>query len=214
LLEDAIYQRVTSLPGVTLRQGYNVTGLTVDETGRRVTGVGLSYGRGTDWQERKLAADLVVDSSGRNSRAPEWLAALGFRPPEEWRVNAFVGYASRLYEIPAAFDDRWKTLYVRPTPPDDTRGGIVLTMEDGRWCVTLIGTAGDYPPTDDAGFMEYARSLATPELYDAICEARPLSKLRGFRRTENRVRRYDDLPRYLEGFLVMGARSGTGRSRR
>jgi len=77
-------------------------------------------------------------------------------------------------------------------------------MEDGRWHVTLVGVARDYPPTDEVGFLDFARSLPTSRLYDAIRNATPLSKPSGFRRTENRVRRYDRLPHYLDGFLVLG----------
>ena len=35
-------------------------------------------------------------------------------------------------------------------------------------------------------------------------QAEPLTKPNGYRRTDSRLRRYDQLPRYLEGLLVMG----------
>jgi 2-polyprenyl-6-methoxyphenol hydroxylase-like FAD-dependent oxidoreductase len=64
--------------------------------------------------------------------------------------------------------------------------------------------ARDYPATDEQGFLDFARSLPTSRLYEAIKDAEPLSKPCGFRRTEHRVRHFDRLPRYLEGFLVAG----------
>jgi 2-polyprenyl-6-methoxyphenol hydroxylase-like FAD-dependent oxidoreductase len=64
--------------------------------------------------------------------------------------------------------------------------------------------ARDYPPTNGSDFLDFARSLPTPEFYEAIRAAEPLTRVSGFRRTENRVRHYDRLPRYLEGFLVGG----------
>lgn len=204
LLESALYRRVTSLPQVNVLRGYRATGLTVDRSGKMVTGVCLHGGRGAGAQEMHLPADLIVDASGRQSQAPKWLAAHGFAPPEEWRINAFVGYATRLFRQPEGFALGWKRLYVRPTPPDGTRGCVLLPQENGRWVVTLIGIAGDYPPTDEDGFLDFARSLPTSRLYDAIKDAEPLTAVSGFRRTENRVRRYDKLPRYLEGFLVCG----------
>jgi 2-polyprenyl-6-methoxyphenol hydroxylase-like FAD-dependent oxidoreductase len=204
LLEATIYRRVTSLPQVSVLRGYRANGLTLDDFGRRVTGVQLQGGRGAGAQEMVQAADLVVDASGRQSQAPKWLATHGFVPPEEWRVNAFVGYATRLYRQPDGFAPGWKRLYIRPTPPDGTRGSVLLPQENGRWVVTLMGIAGDYPPTDEDGFLDFARSLPTSRLYDAIKDAEPLTPISGFRRTENRVRRYEKLPRYLEGFLVCG----------
>jgi 2-polyprenyl-6-methoxyphenol hydroxylase-like FAD-dependent oxidoreductase len=203
LLENAIYHRVASRANVHIMPGYETLGLQAGERRECVTGIRIRR-RQTDAGEVVLAAELVVDASGRQSRAPQWLYDLGYAPPEEWSVNAFVGYTTRTYRRPAGFDDGWKTLYIRPTPADGPRGGIIIPMEDNRWYVTLIGVAGDYPPTDERGFLAFARSLPTPRLHEAIEGAEPLTKPSGFRRNENRVRRYDKLPRYLEGFVVCG----------
>lgn len=204
MLEHAVYQRVAALPNVTFMRGYQAMGLTTDASGQRVTGVQLHSGRGTGVKELVKKANLVVDASGRRSQAPKWLASLKLMPPEEWCINAFVGYTTRIYQQPANFAAAWKRLYVRPTPPDGKRGGIILPEENGRWVVTLFGIAGDYPPTDETGFLAFARSLPTPQFYQAIKDAKPLCNPFGFRRTENRMRCYHKLPRYLEGFLVIG----------
>jgi flavin-dependent dehydrogenase len=203
LLESTLYRRLAALPGVQLMQGYEVAGLQTDDQNERVTGVWLQCRR-CQSHEIALSADLVVDASGRNSKAPEWLEELGYTPPAEWSVDSFVGYATRIYQKPDGFDDSWNTLYVQPTPPDGTRGGIILPVEGNRWHVTLVGVAEDYPPVDESGFLAFARSLPTPRFYEAIKEARPITKPAGFRRAASRVRRYDSLPRYLEGFLVYG----------
>jgi flavin-dependent dehydrogenase len=204
LLEQTITRRVQAHPRIELKHGYEVAGLYTAEGGRAIGGVFLQPRAGTAGQAMALDGQIVVDASGRRSRAPEWLAELGFRPPEEWRIDAQVGYASRLYQRPADFDGRWKMLYIRPTPPDGTRGGLILPLEGDRWHVALMSAAGDYPPTDEAGFLEFAASLPAPELYEAIRDARPLGRIHGFRNAYNRVRRYDSLPRTLEGFLVIG----------
>jgi flavin-dependent dehydrogenase len=77
-------------------------------------------------------------------------------------------------------------------------------MEDGRWHVTLIGMGGDYPAQDEAGFMEFARSLPTPVIAEALRGGEPLTDIYGYRKAENRLRHYDRLPAYLENFLVFG----------
>jgi 2-polyprenyl-6-methoxyphenol hydroxylase-like FAD-dependent oxidoreductase len=193
-----------ALPNVSLITGCNVVGLQTDTPGKRVTGLTLQPRRGATCTKNELVADLVVDTSGRASKAPQWLADLGFTPPEEWRINPFVAYTSRLYERSVDHAGQWKSLYISPEPPHGTRGGIITPLENGRWCATLIGVAGDVPPHDEAGFLAFARSLPSPSFYEAIKDARPLSKPSGFQRTENRVRRYDKLPEYLDGFLVCG----------
>jgi len=145
-----------------------------------------------------------VDASGRDSQTPHWLADLGYTPPQETTIHAFAGYASRLYRRPAEAGAPWKTLYIRPAPTSSTRGGVIIPIEGDRWHVTLAGMGGDYPPTDEQGFLDFARSLPSSRLYEAIQEAEPLTKPYGYRRGENRMRHYESLPRYLEGFLAYG----------
>jgi hypothetical protein len=77
-------------------------------------------------------------------------------------------------------------------------------VEGGKWAVTLAGTAGLYPPTDEAGFLEFARQLDQPFVYEAICEAEPISQIYGYRRTENQWRHFENLKRWPGGLLVIG----------
>jgi 2-polyprenyl-6-methoxyphenol hydroxylase-like FAD-dependent oxidoreductase len=204
LLESVIYRRLAAHPRVVIMQEHEVVKLKVDERGERVTSVRLRSRGKLFHNETELAADLVVDASGRGSKAPQWLESLGYAPPPETIVNAFPGYTSRLYRRPGGFTGGWKTMYIIPTPPDNPRGGIIAPLEGERWLVTLVGMGGDYPPTDEAGFLAFARSLPGRRLYEAIIAAEPLSQPYGYRRNENRLRHYEQLPRYLEGFLVCG----------
>jgi 2-polyprenyl-6-methoxyphenol hydroxylase-like FAD-dependent oxidoreductase len=194
---------VTTYPGLRILQGHDVLDLTVDPHGQQVTGVRLRR-RGSDSGETSLPAQLVVDASGRGSRAPQWLAGLGYIPPQETIIDPFTGYTTRIYRRPTGFAENWSLLRVRRTPPEGTRGGLISPIEGERWYVTLIGMSRDYPPTDEEGFLAFAQSLPSPRIYEAIQVAEPLSKIYGFRNTENRLRHYEELPRYLEGFLVCG----------
>ena len=204
LLENLIYQRIAAHPRIHVIQEHGVEGLIVDRRRKRVTGVQLRSRGSLAPEKTALAADLVIDTSGRDSQAPQWLADLGFTPPKETIVNAFTGYASRLYRRPADFGESWKTLYIRSTPAQSTRGGVIIPIEGDRWHVTVHGMAGDHPPTSEAGFLAFAQSLPTPHFYEAIIAAEPLTEPRGYRRTENRWRHYEQMPRYLEGLLVGG----------
>ncbi len=201
LLEGTIRRRLAANPRLTFVQGVEATGLCTDEARTRVTGVQLRRRGGEAMQ---IEADLVVAATGRSSRASEWLTALGFPAPRETVVDAKPGYATRLYRFPKppAFD--WKAMYLQPLAPDQQRGAIFMKVEDEQWQATLIGMAGDYPPTDEDAFLEYARTLPVPEFLNAIQSAEPISPIWGYRRMENRLRHYEDLPRYLENFLVCG----------
>jgi 2-polyprenyl-6-methoxyphenol hydroxylase-like FAD-dependent oxidoreductase len=207
LLDWVVRGRVTALANVHIQQGANVAALIRGPGGARVTGVRLRSCAAEDELDsggRILAADLVVVADGRHSRLPEWLIALGFESPEETVVNSFQGYASRYYLPAAEFAPDWKALYVQQAPPGDPRGGIIQPVEGGRWLVSLIGGDGDYPPTDEAGFLAFARSLRSSVLYEAIASAEPLSPIAGQRATENRLRHYDRLGRFPDGVVALG----------
>jgi flavin-dependent dehydrogenase len=132
------------------------------------------------------------------------LSELGYEPPEETVVNSFQGYASRLCRPPAGFACEWKVLYAQQAPPSDPCGGLVAPVEGGRWLVSLIGGDGDYPPTDEAGFLAFGRSRRSPALYDAIAGAEPLGPIAGQRATENRLRHYDRLGQFPDGVVAVG----------
>lgn len=146
----------------------------------------------------------MVDASGRNSFAPKWLAALGYEMPCETRIHSFLGYASRLYQRSEQEAPDWQLLYVMPSPPNNPRGGMIFPVESDRWILTLAGMGKDYPPTEETGFLEFARSLRSEVVYQTITKAKPLSSIYGYRNTENRLRHYEKLKRMPENFLIFG----------
>jgi len=95
-------------------------------------------------------------------------------------------------------------MLIQGKQPKGSRAAIISTVEGNRWIVTLMGGAEDYPPTDEAGFLAFARSLPNLLLYDAIKDAQPLSPIYGYRHTENRLRHYEQLSMWPEGFVVLG----------
>ena len=204
LVDHLVRRRIGALGTITVRQASEVTGLVFADGSRRVAGVHVSRRDRSSPGREEIAADLVIDASGRTSRTPEWLKAAGFAAPEETVVDAHLGYASRLYRRPAAAAADWKCLYVQAAPPERTRGGVAFAIEGNRWIVTLGGIGGDYPPTDEAGFRQFMGSLASRELADVVEHAEPLSPIAGFRATENRWRHYERLPSRPEGLLVLG----------
>ncbi len=206
LLEWHVRRRLATSPSVHFLERCAVTGLLSDADRKAVTGVLFRR-----WQQveasnqvESLTANLVVDASGRNSRTPTWLQALGYEPPKETTINAFLGYASRWYQRPPGLQADWKALLLFPRPPDIPAGGIIYPVEGDRWVVTLAGIARHYPPTDEAGFMDFARHLRVPHLYEAIKDAQPLTPIYGYRRTDNRLLHYERLARWPEGFVVLG----------
>jgi 2-polyprenyl-6-methoxyphenol hydroxylase-like FAD-dependent oxidoreductase len=52
--------------------------------------------------------------------------------------------------------------------------------------------------------MEFARSLRTPEIYEFLKDAKPVSPIYGYRRTENCWRHYEKLTRIPDGLVAIG----------
>jgi 2-polyprenyl-6-methoxyphenol hydroxylase-like FAD-dependent oxidoreductase len=202
LIDDVVRRSLIARPNVTFLERTAVDGLVTDPCRRNVTGV---VARSLDSPKTNtLVADLVVDASGRMSRAPQWLAKLGYEAPPETVINAQIGYASRSFRRDPSSSRNWKAVFIQADPPDRPRAGIAFPVEGDRWIVTLSGGGGDYAPTEEASFLEFARSLPQRHVFDLITSSQPLGPICGYRRTENRRRHYERLNRFPGGFVVMG----------
>jgi len=203
LLEYTIRRRVEALPNVRISHSIEVTGLLRAPTGE-ITGVRTRERACAVELDEERIADQVVIASGRQNAIPQWFAAIGLELPQTTVIDAHIGYASRFYRRSVNETADWQALILQSAPPHAIRGGIMFPMEGDRWLVTLSGGDGDYPPTDDAGFLEFARSLRSPDLYQTIRDAEPVSLIRGFRATENRRQHFESIRNWPDGLLVMG----------
>ena len=200
-LEEHIRRRVRALPGVTVLDGHAVTGLLSAGDEKRVGGVTVKR-RAQGASERRLDADLVVDASGRGSRAPAWLGEMGYERPEEERIEIGVGYTTRIYRSRPDDLSGAKFVIIEPTPGRERSIGAMFRMEDERWIVTLGGWLGERAPTDEAGFVEFARNLPAPDIHEVIKDAEPLGEAVKYNFPANLRRRYERLrsaPRRLPG---------------
>jgi 2-polyprenyl-6-methoxyphenol hydroxylase-like FAD-dependent oxidoreductase len=202
-LEGAVRRRVRALPGVRFLTECDATGLQTDSARTRVTGVHI-HQRADPAHDATLPADLVVDAGGRGSRLPLWLEGLGYGRVEEVNVRMDVAYTTRFYHIPAHFAADWKMLIIIPQPPHETRMGLIIPMEGRQWMVSLVGWLGDHAPTDDAGFLEFARSLPVPDLYHAIKDAEPATPIALHKIPTNQWRHYERMARFPEGLVALG----------
>lgn len=201
LLEWKVRCRVKALANVHFMEGYEVKTFLNNPSQTQVIGVKIAQNKQLD---QDLTADLVIDTSGRGSRTPQWLEAMGYARVAEVNLNVNVGYASRLYSPPEGFHPDWKTIAIFPNPPHGKRQGYLFAIEGNRWIVSLAGEFGDHPPTDEAGYLEYARSLPAPAIYEMIKDAQPVTPIASHKIPSNLWRRYDRMAKFPEGLLVSG----------
>ena len=93
---DWVLQRTAAAePRVTVRFGVKVTGLL---TAHGWTG-GPPHVTGVRTHDGDLAADLVIDATGRRSPVDDWLAQIGAQPTATWHAECGIAYFSRHYRV-------------------------------------------------------------------------------------------------------------------
>ena len=200
VLEGHIRRRLLSLPNVRAIEGCSVQGLIAGEGNAAIKGVRVKTGNG---EEHTVVADLVVDASGRGSSSPAWLEGLGYARPAEEKIEIGIGYTTRLYRRrPGELNGKVAVVIAGSGP--NWRNGVILYQTDDRWIVSIGGYLGDRAPDDEEMFKLFAGSLPTPEIYDIVAHAEPLSDFVSYRYPASLRRRYERLTRFPSGYLVFG----------
>lgn len=196
-LEQQVRRRVYALPDVTVLDGHHVD--TLMSAGSRITGVVVSEKAGGP---RELAADLVVDASGRGSRTPAFLAELGYGRPEVDELTIRVAYASMPVRLPQ--EGLRENMVIRMFEPGRPRGFFLFRCEKD---VVLVGGAtlgAIRPPATAAELYDFVEGVAPPYALAAVKAAEPLAPVSVYQYPSNRWRRYDKMKRTPDGFVVVG----------
>lgn len=158
LVEAVLATAAQSAPGVEVRRGTAVVGLTSGASALpgvpHVTGVRTKAGE-------SVMADLVVDMSGRRSALPGWLQDIGARRPgEELEDSGFV-YFGRHFR---SADGSVPSMIGAPQIYWGTVSSLTLPADNGTWAVAVV-----------AGSKDTAlRSLREADRWAAVVRALPL----------------------------------------
>ena len=201
-LEGLMRKRVLALPSVEAIQNCNVLGLASSPDNARVTGVNLER-RTANQGTETLPADLVVDASGRGSRSPSWLEALGYERPPEEEVRIDLGYTTCYYRREPDHIPGLQGIVLLATPPNK-RLGVLVAQDGNRWVLTVGGYLGEHAPTGYPEFLNAVRQLPSPDIYRVVKDTEPLGEPVAYTFPSNLRRRYDKLSAFPQGYLVIG----------
>ncbi|MFI5621384.1 FAD-dependent oxidoreductase [Streptomyces sp. NPDC051567] len=201
MLERHIRERTAALANVSFAEEHDILGLETTPDRGRITGARVQR-VGTDTEE-VIAADLVVDATGRGSRTPVWLEELGYARVEEERKKIGLGYVTQHYRLLA--DPYDGDLSINPAASPEVPRGAIFTKTDGdRVELTTYGLLGDHPPIDQQGLYDWTGTLAVPDIHQALQHAEPLDEPVAFRFPTTLRRHYEKLDRFPDGLLVTG----------
>ncbi|MGW0586078.1 NAD(P)/FAD-dependent oxidoreductase, partial [Streptomyces sp. NPDC002920] len=190
------------LPEVTLLPSTHCTGLTRGPGGR-VSGVTC---RAQDAEPLELAADLVVDASGRSSSLPDWLGGMGIAVPPKRTVKAKVTYTSMNFDRPDESHPDHPDFYLAYQmlfAPRVPRAGVLLAVERNRWTCSLFGFQ-DQPPTDDEGYLAFAESLHNPRLAQHLVGRTGQETIHRYTNADNQWRPYHTVRDWPDRLVAVG----------
>lgn len=203
-LEASLRRRVMAIPQVELRDGFPVASLCWDRRVRRVTGVsGRPRTSPAGTSAETITADLVIDATGRSSSLTARLNAIGFPSPRQRVVQAQACYTSRLYHAPRDLPD-WSGTIEYTYAPHLRHGGFLISVEGNRRLIALVGAAGQSAPTDEAGFLAYARALRNPLFAETIDGAEPAGPIYRMMRLDNRWTLWHRMRPWPDRLLCIG----------
>jgi 2-polyprenyl-6-methoxyphenol hydroxylase-like FAD-dependent oxidoreductase len=200
-LERVCRRRVEREPNIEFRPRTHVTELTASSDNRGVAEVRFEDARGTPGI---LAADLVVDASGRASPTLRFLEAIGSSKPPAIEIGIDQAYATAVFEKSEDAPTDWRFVVHAPTPPGSSRYGILMPMEGRRWSVSLCVNHGEAPPADIDGFMAFVKSFRMPTIYNAIRSAKRVGDIARFGMACSVLRAFDRLDRFPRGLVPLG----------
>ena len=201
LLEHTVRRQLKGYRNIIVRQQCRAENVLATSEGGRVRAVQCEKRDGTS---EVLAADIVIDASGRGNPTLALLKSIGRPRPEETVIGVDCHYTTALISIPPTAPTDWKGVFTFPEAPASTCGALMLPIENNRWIATLGGRHGVSAPSEWEGFLRYAEQLRTPTVYDAIKHSTPPERLPQFNFPASVWRHFERLPDLPIGLLPVG----------
>ncbi|GGP91304.1 NAD(P)/FAD-dependent oxidoreductase [Streptomyces melanogenes] len=209
LLEAHVRRRTLADGRVAVLRGRAV-GLVFE--GGRVAGVRYRDAAATGVRDegggvgvRTLAADLVVDATGRSSRLGSWLVEAGWPAPPVERTRIDLHYATARFR---RGDEAPGVMGACATPPaagsvTRRRFAGLAAVEGDQWLLT-VGDHGARPPTDPDGFRRACEELKAPPFQAVARQCEMLGGIETFTLAHTVKRDFAAVERLPGGLVAVG----------
>lgn len=195
--ERVIRRRVSALPNVTIRQGVRINRLVLDD------GAAVGFEIRADEENQFIGGAFVVDARGRGSPLPRELEAYGCGAVMDETIGINMAYASARIR-PGSANDRLRASFMCVPEPPDVRYGLAFPVEDGEWIVSLGGRGDIVPSTEQEEFLEFARALAAPDIYELLHGADFSGAIHRYKKPTANWRHYESLGTFPKRLAVVG----------
>ncbi|MDV3126449.1 2-polyprenyl-6-methoxyphenol hydroxylase-like oxidoreductase [Mycobacterium sp. 21AC1] len=199
-LEWHVLRHLRQISNVVMLEHHDVLALSATPDRSRIVGVEVVDRENSS--ATTLAADLVVDATGRGSRTPVFLEQFGYGRPTEDEVTVNLAYACQPVRIaPGALTEDFTAIFPEPGRP---RMFAAMGYENDTAMFTVGAMAGQRPPGTRSEMLRFAADFAPARALAAFAQAEPLGEVVHYRVPSNRWRRYDKMRRLPNGLLVFG----------
>jgi 2-polyprenyl-6-methoxyphenol hydroxylase-like FAD-dependent oxidoreductase len=203
LLEWCVRRRLDSEPAIDYRYESEVVDLVFDPGTRSVVGVAVER----DGNRAVIAAEFVVDASGKNTPVPGILERAGFGTAivEEDCLNCF--YSTMQHRVPSqrAWRDKVMVICYAQRPQQQYYAAQYFTDSTRTILSTsLVGYNCYRPPRNAAEFREFARLMPSLAIGSELDGLEPCSPVYNFRYPEMRRFRYESMGTLPAGLVAVG----------
>jgi 2-polyprenyl-6-methoxyphenol hydroxylase-like FAD-dependent oxidoreductase len=197
-IEFHVRRRVVCLPNVTLLDGHDL----LEIRGGTEAATGVQIVNRCNELTSLLNADLVVDATGRAARTPAFLERLGYGRPAEERSPTPVGYSSVHFAVPNGAIGQQLVMSNQGAHHPSV---LLSACEHETWMLAVgrsLENGG--APADFDAMLALAQEVLPRSISEGLRAARPIGEIAMFRNPASIWRRYDRMPRFPDGLLVMG----------
>ncbi|GAB7522368.1 FAD-dependent oxidoreductase [Paraburkholderia sp. 2C] len=201
LIEWVARRELQQQGSIAILDGRRVTGMVATPDGNAVAAVRYETPAGA---QETIAADLVIDASGRGEPTLEFLRATGRDAPEETAMRIDMNYSTAIVEFAPENRPAYDVLRTMPAPPGNSHQGLMTIREDDRFFATFGACGNDVPPAEWADLIAFSKTLQTTTIHDALMHAKPYGKIYRHKFPENRRRHFERYVGWPRGLIALG----------